>query len=205
MSPYIRRMLWGAFFALALLTVGGVTATIAILQMEQRMEFRIVQESRPLLDSVRAMDEALGSMSSAARGFLLTRQTAFVQQYDDAVRAFETHAAQAIERSTHTRDRELVRAFRMHYQDIRRVSDQQIASRREDGQAERLVLQVAEIRRTAPDYAALIADRIRNEQTETLNRLARTRQWLMMAMVFVGVAVLGIGAAAVWRIERSLS
>ena len=33
--------------------------TIAVLQMEQRSEYAIVQQSRPLLDAVRKMDESL--------------------------------------------------------------------------------------------------------------------------------------------------
>src|SRR5688500_17251070 len=96
MSPTIRRMLWGAFFGLALLTVAGVAATIAILQMEQRREYRI-QESTPLLDTMRRMDEAIATLVSASRGFELTDDAAFMQQYDDAERTFATSMARARE------------------------------------------------------------------------------------------------------------
>jgi PAS domain S-box-containing protein len=199
-------MLWGAFLALSLLTIGAVAATIAILQMEQKNEFRIVQESRPLLDSVRGMDVALAAMSSAARGYVITNQTAFVQQYDDAVREFETEAQRAVAASDDPRDGRLVNQFRAHYQRIKELSDQMISGKRTGGKSSiDLVLEVAEIRRTEPDFAALLADRLRGEQSATLQRVARLRQWLMMGMVFVGVAVIGIGAAAVWRIEQSLS
>ncbi len=206
MPPSIRRTLWGAFAALALLTIGGVASTIAILQMEQRMEFRVVQESRPLLDNVREMDGALSRMSSSTRGFLITRQAEFVQQYDDAVRSFETAAEQAVERTTNPRDREIIALFREHYMKIRMLTNEQILAKRDRNEVRAdLVEQVTQIRRTAPDHAALIADRIRSEQTRTLNRFSRLRQWLMMAMVFVGVAVIGIGLAAVWRIQRSMN
>jgi len=197
-------MLWGAFVALAVLTIGAVASTITILQIEQRLEYRIVQESRPLLDGVRGMSASLSDMSSAARGFLLTNQTLFVQQYDDAVREFETDALRASE-GAKGRDLQLVTQFEAHYKRIKKLNDEMIAEKRVHERVRiDLLLQVAEIRRTEPDHAALIADRIRSDQSETLDNVARVRQWMMMGMVFLGAAVLGIGAAAVWRIKQSL-
>src|SRR4051812_7355577 len=89
MFPSIRRMLWGAFGGLALLTASGVALTIAVLRMEQRLEYRVVQEQRPFLDAVHAMDSALNTMVGASRGYLQTGQTAFSAQYDEAVRDYE--------------------------------------------------------------------------------------------------------------------
>src|SRR5215210_4986454 len=100
MSPSIRRMLWGAFAGLALLIAAGVAFTIAVLRMEQRQEYVVVQQSRPLIDSVHNMDESLRVMVSAARGYHLSGQTAFTQQYDDAVRAFDTAQTQAMAQAT---------------------------------------------------------------------------------------------------------
>src|SRR3970282_115085 len=85
MSPSIRRMIWGTLLGLALLTASSVGLTIAVLRMVQRLGCRLVQETRPLLDAVRAMDEALSTMVSASRGYLQTGQTAFSAQYDQAV------------------------------------------------------------------------------------------------------------------------
>jgi PAS domain S-box-containing protein len=189
-------MLWGAFFGLVLLTVAGVASTVAILQMEQRQEHRNIQESRPLLDTVRAMDEALNTMVSASRGLALTEQTAFSQQYDDASRQFDTLAMRAQElTSTNAELAALVSAFIAHKKDIAAAID--------EGGRE-AVTEVAAERRRAPDYADQIADRIRREQHAASDRISNIRQWLMMALVFVGLAILGIGAAAVYRIEEAL-
>jgi signal transduction histidine kinase/PAS domain-containing protein len=62
----------------------------------------------------------------------------------------------------------------------------------------------AEVRRAAKDYAGLVSDRIRTEQAATIDRMTNLRQWVLMAMVFVGLAIIGLGAVAVWRIELSL-
>ncbi len=93
MSSSIRRMLWGAFAALALFVAAGVGVTTAVLQLEKRQEFRILEESRPLMDAVRQMDEDLLTMVSSARGFVLTEQTQFVESYDNAVRSFQKSGA----------------------------------------------------------------------------------------------------------------
>ena len=67
MSPSIRRMLWGAFIGLVLLTVVGVAASIYVLQNDQQQESMIVQKWRPLIDSVRQMDASIVMMVSATR------------------------------------------------------------------------------------------------------------------------------------------
>ena len=198
MSASIRRMLWGAFFGLAVLTVAGVASTIAILQIEQRLEHQNVQESRPTLDTARAMDEALNAMVSASRGYALTGQTAFSQQYDDASRQFDTLAMRARDLSQSNAELSaLVEAFIDHKKQISATIE--AAGRSEDG-----VIDVAEERRRSPDYAEQISDRIRTRQTADFDRLSNLRQWLMMALIFVGLAILGVGAAAVYRIEQSL-
>jgi PAS domain S-box-containing protein len=191
-------MLWGAFLGLALLIVVGVVSTITILQMEQRAEYKNVQESRPLLDTVRSMDEALSTMVSASRGFAGTGQTAFSQQYDDASREFDTFALHAKELAG--RDREntrLVEAFIRHKDEVKRAIDA-------DKRSEDMVGNVAQMRRQAPDYAEQIAGRIRTEQSATSEYISDLRQWLMTALVLIGAAILGLGVAAVFRIEHSL-
>ena len=61
-------MVWGAFIGLCLLVVAGVGLTLSVLRMEQKNEYEVIEQSRPLLDSVREMDESLATMVSAARG-----------------------------------------------------------------------------------------------------------------------------------------
>ena len=192
-------MLWGAFFGLALLTLIGVGSTIAILQTEQRQESRNAQELRPLIDTVRGMHDSISTLVSASRGFALTEQTAFLQQYDDASRNFDTLASHARELARDPRDRAHLAGFIAHKNELKAITDRQL--KEPGGNA---LVQAAELRRTAPDYAQLISDRVRSEQATATDRIANMRQMLMMAMVLLGVAMLGIGAASVWRIEQSL-
>src|SRR5688572_28025289 len=107
MSTSIRRMLWGAFAGLTLLIAAGVAFTIAVLRMEQRVEYAIVQQSRPLIDAVREMDESLITLFSSARGYLIYRQCVFVQQYDDSVREFEKAQELAAVQVIDQRDKQL--------------------------------------------------------------------------------------------------
>src|SRR5687767_8561983 len=136
MSSSVRRMLWGAFAGLALLTIAGIVFTIAVLRMEQRLEQEVVQQSRPLLDAVRKMDEALITMVSAARGYTLNRSAAFTQQYADAVREFETARAIALQHATDARDRAMIDAFHRHFEDIKKLTDLQIEQSKVTGNRE---------------------------------------------------------------------
>ncbi|HEX6085241.1 MAG TPA: ATP-binding protein [Thermoanaerobaculia bacterium] len=199
MSASIRRVLWGTFFGLVLLTVAGVAATIVILQMEQRHDFRNVQVSRPLLDVVRDMDDALNAMVSASRGYVSTEQTAFEQQYDDASRQFDTHASRALEltRNDPTKLR-LVESLIAHKKDIKERIDR-------DNRSKAILLEVAQLRRQTPDYAAQITDRVRGEQNAATDRISGLREGLKLTLIVVGLAILGLGAAAVFRIEQSLN
>src|SRR5688572_15439104 len=126
MSSSIRRMLWGAFAGLTLLVAAGVAFTIAVLRMEQRVEYAIVQQSRPLVDAVRTMDVSLTSMVSATRGYQITRETAFEQQYADAAREFDKAKNLAFDSVVDPRDRQLLNEFNLHYIDIKRRLDQQL-------------------------------------------------------------------------------
>jgi PAS domain S-box-containing protein len=206
MSSNIRRMLWGAFIGLTLLIAGAVVLTVAILRMEQQQEHQIIRESRPLLDAVRSMDEALLTMISSSRGYTISRQTAFEQQYDDSVRTFGTAESLALERVRHQRDRALMDEFRNHYRATKQLTDQQLTLTRDgrDAEAGKIMLDVAQMRRAAPDYADLIAERNRSEQTEALDRVSTVRQWVMMGMVFIGLAIVVAAALSTGRLEQLL-
>lgn len=199
-------MLWGAFIGLVLLIAGGVALTIAVLRMEQRQEYVIVQESRPLLDAVHTMDESLASMVSSTRGYMLNRQTAFEQVYQDSLRNFSTAEDAAFELVHDPRDRRILEAFRSHQRAIRQLTDRQIELVDADRivEARDLMTETAKLRRAAPDYAQLIANRVRGAQTEALDDIAITRQWAMMWMVFLGLAIVVVSAVASTRIEKQL-
>jgi PAS domain S-box-containing protein len=207
MSPTIRRMLWGAFIALAVLTAASVALTIVVLQMEQRNEYEVLQQSRPLLDAVRKMDESLLIMISAARGYILTSQTAFQQQYDDSVRQYGTQESLAREQARKDpRAQETITAFHSHFEDVKVLTDEQIrlVDAKEGDEAKALMLDTARMRRAAPDYEDLMTERIRTDQIAALEKIGSVRQWVMMAMVFLGLGIIVLAAMATTRIEGQL-
>src|SRR5712672_3161245 len=95
MDSSIRRTLWSAFAAQVILIAAGLALTIGILHLANRQEYRIVEGSAPLLDAVYAMNDDTITIMSAARGYALTQQTQFLQQYDEAIRDFRKSAANA--------------------------------------------------------------------------------------------------------------
>ena len=200
MSPSIRRMLWAAFIGLAVLTVAGVTATISILQMEQRRAYLLNEELRPLLDEVRRMDEALLTMVSSSRAYVITGQTAFVQEYKDAVRAFDNASGRARELAETGPYRSELEKLVAHQRQVKKYTDVQIETR-----SEASVNDVGELRRDAPDHAETIADQVRADQRVGLERAANLRQWLMMGMILLGVFIVAVAAVAVSRIQDRLS
>ena len=204
MSPSIKRVLWGTFGGLALLTAAGVVFTIVVLRMQQRQD-EAVRRSRPVIDSVTSMDESLNTMVSAARGYILTKNDAFEQQYRDAVREFDKAKVQAMEQAT-DRDKETITQFKVHYNEIKEMTDHQIEYRKNGNEFAAITSMgtTADKRRKAQDYAGLITDRIRSDQSEISDRLSSTRQWLMMAIVFFGIGIIAAGAMAMWRVENLL-
>src|SRR2546423_1426367 len=97
MDSAIRRTLWGAFAALTALIAIGLSLALVVLQASRRQEYRIVHGSEVLLDSVQDMDEDVLAIMAAARGYQLTQQTQFLQQYDDAIRDFDKSALTAVQ------------------------------------------------------------------------------------------------------------
>jgi PAS domain S-box-containing protein len=203
MSPSIRRMLWGAFAGLALLVAAGVGLTLAILRAEQRQHYESVQGSQPLLDAVRGMDDAIMVLVAASRGFVLTGQTQFEQQYADAIRDYDKNRRQA-EELANPKDRATIRDLHHHYEDVKAETDRQFQHRADPAVTEPSVLAVARIRRDAPDYAGVIIERHQAARGDAFENLTSARQWLMMMMVFLGVCLIGIAAVAVTRIEAAL-
>ena len=206
MDSSIRRTLWAAFAALTTLVAIGLAVTVIVLQISKRQEYRIVHGSEPLLDAVQDMDADIVGMMAATRGFLLTRQTQFLQQYDDAIRDFEKKSGTAVRLATSPRDAQLVSQLRRHFADMRKLNDRATAMAK-DGQMENAnesMLEAARIRRSSPDYAGTLGDEHRRMQAVQLDQLTGMRQGLTMLMVIVSIVIVVIAAYAAWRIERSL-
>lgn len=209
MSTSIRRVLWGAYFALAALVVISVTMTIITLERQQRFEYQLMQNTRPLLDAVRGMDKALLLMVSASRGYLINRDGALRQQYDDAARDFERYNAKSLEleRAVDDRDRKNLSEQRKHYRSMRVLMDRQFehSSHHRDDDAKRVADEITDERRGVPDFAASIIDNHREAQSQFFDDLSSNRQWLMMGIIVVGLIILGAAAVTVIRIEVILA
>jgi PAS domain S-box-containing protein len=206
MSPSIRRMIWGAFFGLTLLILAGVVMTLVVLRLEQRQEYQIVQQSRPFLDAARDMDDSLTTMVSASRGYLLSGQTQFTQQYDDSVRTFQKAETQATELARDPRDIKTLDDFRAHYVKVKAQTDHEIKLRDsgKTGDANLEMLDTAQLRRAAPDYEGLLSDRIRGDQANALERISSARQWIMITMVVLGLVMIAASAMTAMRVEQLL-
>jgi PAS domain S-box-containing protein len=209
MSPSIRRMLWGAFAALALLVAAGAAFTVAVLRMEQTQEFAVVQQSRPLVDAIRDMDTALRVIVSAARGFHLTKDAAFTQQFDDANRTFGAAYIQAQTSAKEEKDGDLeslIGAFKTHFDQVELLAEDEISSTKAgkpDDALEHMV-EISKFRRAAPDHAKVITDRIRNQQVDVAERIANTRQWLMIAVILFAIGIIVAAGIATWRVQMAL-
>lgn len=207
MDSAIRRTLWSAFAALTALIAIGLTLALLVLQASKRQEYRIVHGSETLLDSVQQMDGDVLGVMAAARGYLLTQQTQFLQQYDDAVRDFDKQSVTAVQLASEARDAQLVSQLRHHFRDIRELTDQQIALTRDGktGNANEFMLEAARIHRSAPDYAGTLLDEHRRRQVAELDQMSSARQLLTVLMIIVAVVIIVIAAYTISRIQQSLA
>jgi PAS domain S-box-containing protein len=200
-------MLWAAFAALVLIVAAGVSLTTAVLQLEKRQEYAVLQESQPLLDAVRVMDQSIAQLVSSARGYLLTHQTQFIDQNELAARSFNTAATLASQLATDPRDQRIVSAFKSAFGDTRRLTDRQIelAKTEQFDNARELMLQTAASRRATPDYSSMLVEQHRHSDARGLVDLDNFRQWVILAIILLSIALIAAAVVVVWRIERALS
>jgi signal transduction histidine kinase/CHASE3 domain sensor protein len=207
MPGAIRKMLWGAFAALVGLVALGLTLNLVILQYERRHESQIFQSAQPLLDSVDHMDTGIVTMVSASRGYLASRETQFLQQYDDAVRDFDKASQTAKQLAVDPSDENLVREFRDHFEEVRALTDRQngLVDRGDQQGAKDLMLQVARLRRSARDFMGSLTDTHRRQQAREVEDMAGMRQWMILVIVISSIAIVVGAAYAVSKIEQSLN
>jgi PAS domain S-box-containing protein len=199
-------MLWSAFAALATLIVVALVFNFTILQSQRRRDYQLVRSSAPLLDAVNTMSDATAMIVSAARGYLLTQQSQFLQQYDDAVRDFEKSSILAKQLATEPPEARIVGDMRRHFAEVRQLTDKQISLMKagQPGAANEAMLSTARLMRSAPDFAGMLVDSDRREQDRDLEEMGTKRQWLMIMLILASVGIVGSAAFAITRIERSL-
>ena len=203
----IRRTLWGAFAALALLALIGLALTMTVLQTGKQQEYRIIHGSEPLNDAVNAMDDDTTMVISAARGFHLTRNPQFQQEYDDAVREFGKNAQSAMRLATDARDVKLVGDLRRHFEQIKPLTkaEMDLAQASRYPEADQKMLEVARVRRSAQDFSGTMLDEHRRRQAADLDRMTSMRLGLSILMVVVTLVILVVAAFTVMRIEQRLA
>jgi PAS domain S-box-containing protein len=199
-------MLWGAFAALALFVAAGVGLTTAVLQLEKRQEYRILDESRPVLDAVRAMEDGLVKMVSASRAYVGTGLSQFTAQYDASASAFQEAETAAVDLATAPRDQQIINEMRRHYREVKGLMDAQIALRKEEKieNAQEFMLEVARMRSTAPQYVEIMVGQHRRNANTVRARMESFRQWVLVSVILLGIAIVAAAAVAVWKIEQSL-
>ncbi|MEA2236972.1 MAG: hypothetical protein QOC81_1696 [Thermoanaerobaculia bacterium] len=206
MDSPIRKTLWSAFGVLVVLIVAGLALTVGTLHLSDGQEYRIVEGSGPLLDAVRSMNEDTLTIMGAARGYALTRQTQFQQQYDEAVRDFSKAYANALHLAADPRDADRVGKMRKHFNEVKQFTDREMAAASEgrDLNANEYMVAASEAHRAAPDYAGTMADEHVREDRAEHQRITSTRAGLTLLMVVIGVVVIALAAYLIWRIQRSL-
>ena len=207
MDSSIRTTLWGAYAALILLVIAGLAVTVGILQSANRQDYKVVEGSAPLLKIVNSMDDDLLTLLAAARGYALTQQSAFVEQYDDAVRDFERSANAAVRQATDPRDAQLVSAMRREFVELRLLTDREMVLVR-DGKlanANEVMIEAARFRRSTPDYDGMMDEEHEQRNRAELQRISKMRDVMTMLALLIGVAIILIAAYLVSRVQQSLA
>ncbi len=207
MDPSIRRSLWGAFAALSALIVIGLGLAFSVLQIEKAHETRVVTTVQPLLDAIQDMDTATMALLAASRGYSLTHESQFLDQYNAAGHNFGKAFQQANDAAVDPAQLRQVVKYRDEFDSMRKHTDAQIEHTRSD-QPE-LALQemreAARVRSTSPDYAGLVQTALKNKQTAEIERIMSVRQTLTLSLVIITVLLIAGFGYTMLRIERSLT
>ncbi|MHB0968160.1 MAG: sensor histidine kinase [Thermoanaerobaculia bacterium] len=206
MESSIRRGLWTAFGALFIFVTVAATMNLIVLQKERQQNLHGATVAEPLLGGIMAMDGSVSAMLAASRGYTLTRRTEFLAQYDEALRSFDTKAAAALAVASESADRRLIDEMRVHYQELKELSDRQIhlTDEGQDSLATETMLDAARRRRSAADFTSTFQQREMRRHAESVQKTNTLRTALTVLLVGVSIAILFIGAFAVVRIENSI-
>jgi len=206
MDSSIRSTLWGAFTVLVVLIASGLALTVGVMHLANRQEDRIVEGSLPLLDKVYAMNDDTLTIMSAARGYSLTQQTQFQQQYDEAVRDFKKSSADAAQIATDLRDLQSIGAMRKNFSVINALTQSEMDAARDGSvvNANKYMSEASRVYRSTPDLAGAMADAHERDERRELQRITGMRAELTLLMVVVSAIIIILAAYLIWRIQQSL-
>jgi PAS domain S-box-containing protein len=201
----IRKMLWGAFAALVVLVAIGLAVNVALLNSERQHEVSVIKGSEPLLDAVRDMDDDVNTMIAASRGFLLTGETRYLQQYEDAVASFDKHEQIAAQRSSSATDLNDISEYKKIFAKLRESADAQIELKKKGEPATDTLAAMVPTRLKAGDLSEVIIARHRSQQSHDQDALMGMRQSMILSLLIAAVLILGGTAFAISRIQASMT
>jgi signal transduction histidine kinase/CHASE3 domain sensor protein len=205
MDSSISRTLWIAFASLAILIVLGVGLTVGVLQLGNRQEYRIVEESAPLIEAVESMRNDTTQLLSAARGFSLTNQSQFTGGYEEAIADEAKSYEEAKQLATDQNDIVNITKLHNHFLAVKAHTDKQIDLTRKGGDANKELIDAAELHRRTPDYAGALAVEHQRRERAELQRMNGVRGGTTVLMILVGIAVVLTAGYTISRIKRSLT
>lgn len=205
MQPSVRKPLWAAFGTLIALLAVAAGLNLTLLRYEKELESRQTRVYDRLVRNMFQLDASLNSMLAASRGYTITRQPSFLDQYHQGIRSFERALASSRELASEPRDIRLVQSIAAHFSELREISDRQIALTDESRISEAVdaMLEAAAARRTvATDFAAPFIDREQERRVEELATLETLRLALTLLLVLMTVAAALVAVWMVFRTER---
>lgn len=205
MQPSVRKPLWAAFGTLIALLAIAAGLNLALLRYEKKLETRQTRVYDRLVRNVVQLDGSLSSMLAAARGYTITRQPSFLDQYHESIRNFERTLMSSREMAIEPRDMQLVQSIGRHFTELRAISDRQITLTDESRISEAVdaMLQAAAVRRTvSTDFASTFIDREQERRLEELSTLETLRLALTLLLILMTVAVVLVAVWMVFRTER---
>ena len=204
-SP-VSKILWTGFAAFSGMILVALAINLSILDAVHQQRRQLVDSSAPLIDAVNQMAASVTLLNAASRGYLLTRQTQFIQQYDDAVRNFQKSVMAADQLSNDPRDSQLISALKRQFGTVKQATDEQIklVHAGQLSQANEAVLAAARLVRVAPDYAGMFQEMHRRQQERVFNSMATRNQVWTLALVLASILLVLAAGYSVRRIERSL-
>lgn len=205
MNSQIRRILWTAFGALFLLTIVSTSVNVMVLQSERKNQYRTSEVYEPLLKALMSMDASISAMLAASRGYSLTQgRTEFLEQYTQAIREFETTALEARELAVDEKDAQLVSDITLHFQQLRRISDEQIDATDRGGPAVERMLDAMRVRRTAADFAGTFVVNEATRRAAYRQQLDNLRLFQTVTLVASVFLIGALGVFLIFRVERSI-
>ncbi len=206
MDPSIRRSLWGAFAALSALIIIGLGLALSVLEIERAHETRVVTTVQPLLDAIQDMDTATMQLLAASRGYSLTHESQFLDQYNAAIHNFSKALDQANEAAVDPALLRYVVKYRDEFALLRSHTDAQLKYTTADQPEASLgeMKTAAQVRSSAPDYAGLVQAALTRKQGAEMERIRSVRQTLTLSLVVVTILLIAGFGYTMLRIERSL-